>query len=57
MTPEEVRTDSAALDSLDGLVVRPRWREPKVRRALIGLVFVIGVFVIAPVVAMLVVAN
>jgi F0F1-type ATP synthase membrane subunit c/vacuolar-type H+-ATPase subunit K len=36
---------------------RPHWHEPKVRRALLGLVFVVGVFVIAPVVAMLWVAH
>ena len=48
--------DSREVDALTA-IMRPRWREPKVRRALIGLVFVIGVFVVAPVVAMLVVAN
>lgn len=53
-----VTTDDSHAD-LDVLtvIVRPRWREPKVRRALIGLVFVVGVFVVAPVVAMLAAAN
>jgi len=37
--------------------IGPRWREPKVRRAFIGLLFVIGIFVIAPVAAMLAAAN
>jgi hypothetical protein len=30
----------------------PDWRNPHVRRALVGLIFVVGVFVVAPVVAM-----
>jgi hypothetical protein len=34
-----------------------RWHRSKVVRALLGLVFVVGVFVIAPVVAMLLAAR
>jgi hypothetical protein len=37
--------------------LRSRWHQPKVVRALLGLVFVIGVFVVAPVVAMLLAAR
>jgi hypothetical protein len=37
--------------------LRSRWHQPKVVRALLGLVFVVGVFVVAPVVAMLLAAR
>jgi len=64
VNPEPVTNsaaDAARGAAVDGEefsdVVGPRWREPKVRRAFIGLVFVIGIFVIAPVVAMLTVAS
>lgn len=38
-------------------LVRPDLRKPGVRRAIIGLIFVVFVFVVAPIVAMLVAAN
>jgi hypothetical protein len=42
-------------ESTDG--TGARWQQPKVLRALFGLVFVVGVFVVAPVVAMLLAAS
>jgi hypothetical protein len=54
MTPE-------APDPTDGPttrgVLRPDWRRPAVRRASIGLVFVVCVFVVVPIVAMLTAAG
>jgi len=50
-----------APESTDGpdarAVFRPDWSRPAVRRASIGLVFVVGVFVVVPIVAMLTAAN
>lgn len=38
-------------------LVRPDLRRPEVRRAIIGLIFVVGLFVVVPIVAMLAAAN
>lgn len=38
-------------------LVRPNLRRPEVRRAIFGLIFVVGLFVVVPIVAMLVAAN
>ncbi|HTC70290.1 MAG TPA: hypothetical protein VK662_12030 [Acidothermaceae bacterium] len=38
-------------------VARPNWHRAGVRRAAFGLIFVVFVFVVAPIVAMLVAAN
>jgi len=40
-----------------GGILRPRWRDRAVLRAMFGLIFVIGVFVVAPVVAMLMMSH
>jgi hypothetical protein len=37
--------------------VPSHWHEPKVRRAVLGLIFVVFVFVVAPVVAMVAVSQ
>jgi len=37
--------------------LRSRWHQPKVVRALLGLAFVVGVFVVAPIVGMLLAAR
>ena len=48
-------------DQTDGTdaraVLRPDWSRPAVRRASIGLVFVVGLFVVVPIVAMLTAAG
>jgi hypothetical protein len=50
-----------APDATDGpttpAVFRPDWSRPAVRRASIGLVFVVCVFVVVPIVAMLTAAG
>jgi hypothetical protein len=50
-----------APESTDGpdtrAVLRPDWSRPAVRRASIGLVFVVCVFVVVPIVAMLTAAG
>jgi hypothetical protein len=38
-------------------LVRPDMRRPGVRRAIFGLIFVVGLFVVVPIVAMLIAAN
>jgi hypothetical protein len=44
-------------DGPDTRAVLPDWRRPAVRRASIGLVFVVCLFVVVPIVAMLTAAG
>jgi hypothetical protein len=46
-----------ATDAPDARAVLPDWSRPAVRRASIGLVFVVCLFVVVPIVAMLTAAG